>query len=225
MPLTLTAVATALVAAAWWWLVPRIPEPDADELATSTTEDEPAKRTYRSLATPLNTLAVAVAAAVATGAVVWVTPPGTWPLWFVLTTGGLVLAAIDAFTTWIPLEGSHLTWLLMAAALLMGVGTGGWRVAAAGLLGAGVSAACWWLVWFLSKGGFGFADVRMAPLVGAPTMATSLTCFMWALLLGSLLTLTWAVVDRTITRRVRMVPWAPGYVAGSVLAVFTSSVV
>lgn len=218
VPLTISIIAAVTVALVWWWLVPRIPEPDAEELAASTTDGEPPKRLYRTLATPTSTLLVVTAAAITTAAVVWVTPPGTWPLWVTLTTAGLVLAAIDARTTWIPLQTTHIGWTAMGVAVLVSWWVGGWHVAAAALLGAALSMAVWWLVWFLSRGGFGFGDVRMAPLVGAPTMATSSTCFMWALLVGSLITLAWAVLDRTFTRRPRMIPWAPGYLAGAVVA-------
>lgn len=96
---------------------------------------------------------------------------------------------------------------------------GGWRVAAAGVGGAVLAGAVFGLVWLVSRGGFGFGDVRMSLLIGAPTMATGLACFFWAIVLGSVVTLMWSLADRLVTRRARMVPWAPGYLAGSVLAV------
>ena len=52
--------------------------------------------------------------------------------------------------------------------------------------GAAASGGLYLIVWFAARGGFGFGDVRFAPLIGAATAAHSGTLLVWALLLGSL---------------------------------------
>ena len=46
-------------------------------------------------------------------------PTGLQPLWWVLATFGVVLAAVDARTTWLPLRLTRLAWAAMAAAGLL----------------------------------------------------------------------------------------------------------
>ena len=53
----------------------------------------------------------------------WVlVPVPARPLWVVLGTVALLLAAVDARTTWLPLPLTRLAWLAMGAAILLGGG-------------------------------------------------------------------------------------------------------
>ena len=62
-------------------------------------------------------------------------------MWVVLGTVGLLLAAVDARTTWLPLRLTHAAWVLMGAAILVGGAVagfdGGTPAAIAFLLRAG----------------------------------------------------------------------------------------
>jgi leader peptidase (prepilin peptidase)/N-methyltransferase len=95
-------------------------------------------------------------------------------MWVVLATLGVLLAAIDARTSWLPLRLTQIAWLAMAIAALMSALLGGsvW-VAARALAGAAIAGALYVLVWLISRGGFGFGDVRFAPLLGAAAAAGS----------------------------------------------------
>ena len=53
-------------------------------------------------------------------------------------------------------------------------------------LGAAVAGGLYLVVWLVTRGGFGFGDVRFAPLVGAATAVPTFTMLLWALFLGSL---------------------------------------
>ena len=66
--------------------------------------DGEGKRRYADLATPqlVAGCALAAGAAVTVG---WLTaPPAIQPLWWVLSSFGVLLAAIDGSTTWLPLR-------------------------------------------------------------------------------------------------------------------------
>ena len=64
-------------------------------------------------------------------------PTALQPLWWVLATFGVVLAAVDARTTWLPLRLTRLAWAAMAAAGLLALLLGaGWLA----LLRAGAGA-------------------------------------------------------------------------------------
>ncbi len=121
-------------------------------------------------------------------------PVAARPLWLVLGTVAVLLAAIDARTTWLPLVLTRIGWLGMAAATVvagllswLSVGIDGavqqvLRIVA----GAVIVGALYAGVWLISRGGFGFGDVRFAPLVGAAAAAHSFSLLLAALVLGSL---------------------------------------
>lgn len=70
----------------------------------------------------------------------------------------------------------------------------------------------------MTRGGFGFGDVRYAPLVGAATATVSWTLLAWALVLGSLVGAVLGLV-RLARRRRGAFAYAPAILAGSYLAV------
>ena len=135
-----------------------------------------------------------------------------------LSTLGVLLAAIDALTTWLPLRLTQAAWVAMAAALLLAVplGVDGSTVLRA-LAGATLAGLIYLGVWLLSRGGFGFGDVRFAPLIGAATAAHSWSLLIWALLLGSVLGALHGMV-RLARRRTEPFPYAPAMLVGAYLA-------
>ena len=189
-------------------LVPRLPEPD----------DGAGKIRYADLATPRFVAGCASAAGFA-AAVAWLTMPlALQPLWWVLATLGIVLAAVDARTTWLPLRLTRLAWAAMAAAGLGAAALGaGWPALLRAGVGAALAGLLYLLVWRLSRGGFGFGDVRFAPLVGAVAAAHSWSLLATALLAGSLLGAAYGGL-RLFRRRAGPFPYAPALVAGAYLA-------
>ena len=86
-----------------------LPEPAAGE----------GKPRYAELATPRVVAGCTLlgGAAVTIG---WLSaPPAIQPLWWVLSSLGVLLAAIDALTTWLPLRLTRAALVAMAVALLL----------------------------------------------------------------------------------------------------------
>lgn len=196
-------------------LVPRLPEPGngAGKLRYA----ELADRRFVLGCTALAGLAALVA---------WlVQPHAAQPLWWVLGTVGLVLAAVDARTTWLPLPLTRLAWAAQAAAgliaLVLGLGGPALLRAAAGAAAAGL---LYLVVWRLSGGGFGFGDVRFAPLVGAATAADGWTTLLLGLLAGSVLGAAYGLVLRVRGGRTGPFPYAPALLAGAYLGVALAAV-
>jgi leader peptidase (prepilin peptidase)/N-methyltransferase len=189
-------------------LVPRLPEPD----------DGVGKVRYADLATPRFVAGCALATGVA-AAIGWLTMPvALQPLWWVLATLGIVLAGVDAVTTWLPLRLTRLAWAAMTAAGLIGLALGaGWSTLLRAAAGATLAGLLYLLVWRLSRGGFGFGDVRFAPLVGAATTAHSWSLLVLGLVAGSLLGAAYGGL-RLLRRRTGPFPYAPALLAGAYLA-------
>lgn len=211
--ITLAVLVTALVTAGvarplLHWL----PEPVGQEGAA----DKPA---YRDLARhPDFVLACVLCSAVA-AAIGWTAlPPVLQPLWSVLSVGGVLLAAIDAVTTWLPLPLVQVTWLAMVVAALTGASlAGSWAMLLRAAAGAALAGGLYLLVWLASRGGFGFGDVRFAPLLGAAAAADSWGLLGSALLAGSLLGAGHGLL-RLLRHRTGAFPYAPAMLGGSYLA-------
>ena len=145
-------------------------------------------------------------------------PRPVQPMWWVLSSVGVVLAAIDARTTWLPLRLTQLGWGLMAVgALTVPLGGGTWRQILYAGVGAAVAGLLYLVVWTISRGGFGFGDVRFAPLLGAATAAHSWSLLWAALILGTLIGAAHGLV-RLARRRPGGFPYAPSMLAGAYLA-------
>ena len=145
------------------------------------------KPIYRDLGSTRFLLVCGVLAGIA-AAVSWLSLPRyAQPMWSVLAILGVLLAAIDARTSWLPLQLTRIAWLAMALATLLAALLGGdvW-VAVRSAAGAAIAGGLYLLVWLISRGGFGFGDVRFAPLLGAAAAADSWTLLWWTLLLGTL---------------------------------------
>nr|WP_231747971.1 prepilin peptidase [Auraticoccus cholistanensis] len=131
---------------------------------------------------------------------------------------GVAAAVVDARSTWIPRQLCWAGWALgvpaAAAALLLGTGRPQLLAAATGAVAA---AALFWLAWRISRGGIGFADVRIAPLVGLAAGSLGPLGWWWSLLLGTALGAVVALLRRTLGRP-GPTPYAPALVAGPFLA-------
>ena len=153
----------------------------------------------------------------------WLTgPPAIQPLWWVLGTVGVLLAAIDARTTWLPLPLTRLAWASMIAAGAVAYALGsGWPSLLRAAAGAILALVLYLMAWLVSRGGFGFGDVRFAPLVGAPAAAHSWSLLIWALLLGSVAGAVWGVM-RMLRGHRGSYPYAPWLLVGAYLACATA---
>lgn len=197
----LTALLSSLV-------VSRLPEP----------EDGAGKVRYADLVTPGFVVGCALTAGAA-AAVSWLTVPlPAQPLWWVLATFGVVLAAVDVRTTWLPLRLTRLAWAALAVGGLVALALGaGWPTLTRAGAGAGLAGLLYLLVWRLSQGGFGFGDVRFAPLVGAATGAHSWSLLLLGLFAGSVAGAAYGGL-RLVRRRAGPFPYAPAMLAGAYLA-------
>ena len=217
-PVTSPAAAVALAAicglvTAVIWLIglPRVPEPaDGD--------DADGKVPYAALAGPRAAALVAVFSATASWVAATHVPPPALPPWLVLSTLGVALAAVDGFTTWIPAGPTRWTWLAMAAAaassLLVGAS---WTDLMRTVAGAAAAGLLYLVLWVLTRGGFGFGDVRFVPLVAAPAAAVSVDVLLAALLTGTVLALAHGLW-RHVMHRPGWQPWAPALTLGAFLA-------
>ena len=182
-----SGVALTLIQAVW--LVPRLPEPsDGAELGKTPYASLPHRRR-------LVALALACAAAqVATAAV----PPDQRALWLVLGSSVLALVWVDGLTTWLPTPFARICLVQMAVAAALTaacVDVAGLTLLRAGI-GAAASWALWWIIWRICRGGIGYGDVRLAPLLGAATGATGVNAWLTALLAGALAGVVWGVATR-----------------------------
>jgi leader peptidase (prepilin peptidase)/N-methyltransferase len=201
---TIAAVSALLVRP----LLRRLPEPIPGD----------GKPIYRDLATTRFLLVCGVLAGIA-AAISWLSLPRyAQPMWSVLAILGVLLAAIDARTGWLPLKLTRTAWLAMAVAALPAASLGGgvW-VTMRGVAGAAIAGGLYLLAWLLSQGGFGFGDVRFAPLLGAAAAADSWTLLWWTLLLGTVAGGLVGVLRLARGRR-EAFPYAPSMLVGAYAA-------
>ena len=191
--------------------------PDAPGESVGRHQPDEAKIPYAALATPQFAVVVGGLAALGTAVAGLLLPLAVLPPWLVLSTFGLLLAAIDARTTWLPLPLTRLAWLAMAVALVVHGFLGSWGDALRGLGGFMLAGALYGLVWLLTRGGFGFGDVRYAPLVGTATAAVSWSMLAWALVLGSLVGAAVGLVRLAAGKRGAFA-YAPSILTGGYLA-------
>jgi leader peptidase (prepilin peptidase)/N-methyltransferase len=159
----------------------------------------------------------ASSAAVAS-AVSWLTLPRyVQPIWLVLAVLGVLLAAIDARSTWLPLRLTRVAWAAMAAAVLLAGWLGGGRLMARAAIGAALAGLLYLVIWLISRGGFGFGDVRFAPLLGAAGAAVSWRLLILVLVLGSVIG-GGSGLARLVSRRRGAFPYAPAMLAGAYVA-------
>jgi leader peptidase (prepilin peptidase) / N-methyltransferase len=186
----------------------RLPEPaDGDN-----------KPLYRELGSTPFLVSCGVLAGVATS-LSWLSLPRyAQPPWSVLAILGVLLAAIDARTSWLPLRLTQAAWLAMIVASLLAAVLGGdLGIALRAAAGAAIAGGLYLLVWLISRGSFGFGDVRFAPLLGAAAAANSWALLWLTLLLG---TIAGGLVGLARLARGRRgaFPYAPSMLAGAYAA-------
>jgi leader peptidase (prepilin peptidase)/N-methyltransferase len=161
----------------------------------------------------------------ATALIGWLAVPTVQqPLWWVLATFGVMLAAVDARTTWLPLHLTRLAWATMSVAGLFALLLGaGWASLLRAGAGAAVAGLLYLVVWRIARGGFGFGDVRFAPLIGAATAADSWSLLVTGLFAGSVLGAVYGGL-RSVRRRAGPFPYAPAMLAGAYLTCGISAV-
>jgi leader peptidase (prepilin peptidase) / N-methyltransferase len=204
IPLTIAGTSALMVGP----VLRRLPEPANGD----------SKPRYSDLATFRFMTACGVLTGVA-AAVSWLSLPRyAQGMWIVLAIFGVLLAAIDARTGWLPLLLTRVAWFAMAMASLSAAILGGdaW-VAVRAAAGAAIAGGLYLLVWLISRGGFGFGDVRFAPLLGAAAAAASWSLLWLTLLLG---TVVGGLVGlaRLAQGRRQAFPYAPSMLIGAYAA-------
>lgn len=177
------------------------------------------KPPYASLATRRFALAVAIGAAGAGLLIAVRLPAASWPVWLPLATVGVLLAAIDARTTWLPLPLTRVLWLgtAVGAGLQVVLAPASERspLAVRIIVGAAVVGIFFGAFWWLA-GGLGFGDVRLAPVLGAALASVSWEAVAVGLFLGTALGALFGAV-RHVRRRAGPFPYGPALVAGTFL--------
>jgi leader peptidase (prepilin peptidase)/N-methyltransferase len=176
------------------------------------------KPIFRDLGTARFLLVCGALAGVA-AAVSWLSVPRyAQPMWSVLAILGVLLAAIDARTSWLPLQLTRTAWLAMAVAKVLAASLGGGvGVVVRALAGAAIAGGLYLLIWLLSDGGFGFGDVRFAPLLGGAAAADAWTLLWWTLLLGTVAGGLMGLL-RLARGRPGAFPYAPSMLVGAYAA-------
>jgi leader peptidase (prepilin peptidase) / N-methyltransferase len=199
-------------------LLRRLPEPQPPEDADADTIAEyRSKISYRRLATVR--FAVISAACAAAGMTVAVVsqPAAYWPCWVIISVFGVLLAGIDAATTWLPIQLTYAGWLGMITATVITLLLGppdGVRVMITIVGGAMITGVGYFLLWRFTGGrGVAFGDVRLMPIIGAVGGTMGWSGIYWTVLLGSVVG---AVIGlaRLLLRRRGPFPYAPALVAG-----------
>jgi len=177
--------------------------------------DDPGADVYRPLAGTGFAL-TAFALVGAAGLVVVALVPAVAPAFCGLATFGVLSAMIDARTGYLPKVLAQASWVLTAAGVLVSAALLGTEVALRAGLGAVAATALFWAFWRFGRG-FGFGDVRLAPVIGAAAAAVSWTVLAGAFLLGGLLGVGWGLLWQA-SGRGRAFPYGPALVAGPFLA-------
>lgn len=188
------------------------PEPPAGDPTVA------APPSYATLPTTRFVVTCSALAALGVAAAALTLPVAVQPLWWVLAVPALLVAAVDARTTWVPYTLVRGCWWAMAVAAVLAVplGGGAWL-----LLRAGVGALAAWgffsLARLVSRRQLGKGDVWFAPLVGAAAAAVDWTTLLWALLLGTVVGGGHGLVLLVRGRRGPL-PYVPSILAGGYLA-------
>lgn len=178
--------------------------------------DEPDSDPYGPLATAWFALTAFALMAVAGLLVVWLVP-GQTLAWVGLSTFAVLAAMIDARTEYLPKRLMQACWLTTAAGVVASAALAGdWQLLVRSAVGALAVTSLFWLFWRIG-GGFGFGDVRLAPVIGATAASVSWTMLAGALLFGGIVGVLWGVIWRALGRG-RAFPYGPALVAGPYLA-------
>lgn len=213
MPWVPPLVAAAL-GVATGWLTPTLlrwlPEPVDDPDVTT-------KLPYAALATPRFSRGVAVATLLASWVAFSGAPSRAWLAWVSLSVVGVISAAIDLRTTWLPLPLARAGWLVAATGVVLASAVGGDPLV---LLWAGAGALGLWavfeLMWRLT-GGIGYGDVRLMATVGAVAGAHDPRLVLPSALAGTVIGAVWGIAHRLL-RGPGHFPYGPALLAGPFVA-------
>ena len=175
------------------------------------------KPRYRALADARFVGCCTALSAVAAVLVALTLPAETWPLWWVLGAPALVLVAVDARTTWLPLDLTRSVWVATAGAGALASVLGGVALLGRAAVGALVAGLLYLLLWRVSGRALGFGDVRLAPVLGAAGGAVGWSTLLMTLLLGSLVGAAVGLV-LLVRRRPGAFAYAPSMLGGAFLA-------
>lgn len=191
----------------------RLPEPPSGPHHGS-------KPLYASLATPRFGVGVSACSVAAALVLLAQLPAHSWLVWLPLATVGVLLAGIDAVTTWLPLSLTRVLWfgtgVAAAAQALLAPAPSRGPLTLRMLLGAAGVGLFFWSFWRL-VGGLGFGDVRLAPVLGAATASVSWSALAAGLFLGTLLGAVVGMV-RHARGRAGPFPYGPALVLGAFLS-------
>lgn len=169
---------------------------------------------YAVLATPGFAIGVGALTFVAAALACWLASPAALVAWLGLATLGTLSVAIDARTTWLPLQLSRWGWVLAAAgvavAAIVGQDAG---LLVAGAVGAAAVGGLFHLLWAWSRG-LGYGDVRLMATVGAVTALESPMFAAWSVFAGTTLGAIWGLVHTAIGGRGVPFPYGPALLAG-----------
>lgn len=201
-------VAVAAIAVAGWPALTHIlPEPPTAN---------PDKIAYRDTYSLRSLIAVCSAAALTMiTATAWAPAP-TWPTWALLATIGAWVAVIDAITTWIPAVLAWTGWAGWIGAVVV-TALSDQTAATRAVIATTIIFAAWMIAWLISRGGFGFSDVRITPLWAAPAAATGIDTIHATVIAGLTLIALYALIDRFRHHTTRFLPWAPSLCSGALI--------
>lgn len=176
-------------------VVARHPEPTGDD------PDIAAKPPYAALVRP-GAIAALLTTSAALALAVACLPPAQRPAWLVWASAALVLAWVDARTTWLPIRATRLAAVLLVLGLGLGAATSDEPTEMIGraAIGALVAGGGFALVWRIS-GALGFGDVRLATLAGALLGGHSAQLWSAGILAGTMAAACWGIAVTLWRRR------------------------
>ena len=211
----------------WQWAVPIVVAAAAALVAPlvlrslPAPSDEPGSDPYRPLATRGFALIGFALMAIGGLLVLWLATAYA-PAWLGLGTAGVLAAMVDARTEYLPKRLMQAGWALtVAGTVVTSALVGDWLVLLRAAVGGAAITGLFWLFWRIG-GGFGFGDVRLAPIIGATAAAISWTMLAGALLLGGIAGVAMGVTWRLLGRG-RAFPYGPALIAGPYLALLLNS--
>lgn len=200
--LLLTGIQLAIVA--------KHPEPAADE------PDAEHKPRYAELVRPASVVAVLLVTLLCCLPILWL-PVEQRPVWLVWASAGLVLVAVDARTTWLPIRASNFTAVCLSGAVVLAAvihPERGVELVARALAGAVIAGGLFGLLWWLSRS-LGFGDVRLAAMTGGLAGLNSVEHWFASLMAGAIAAACWGVATMIWRRRRpsplgKAFPYGPG---------------
>ncbi|MGB3954702.1 MAG: prepilin peptidase [Brooklawnia sp.] len=175
-------------------IIARHPEPPADE------PDVVHKIRYADLITTPAILAALVGTLICSLLVVLFVPDQLRPVWLVWSSAALVLVAVDARTTWLPIRASRFATGCLLVAMLVTGALDRPQVLLGAVLGGALAGGLFALLWWLT-GALGFGDVRLAAMAGGLTGLGSIELWYTSLLAASIVGACWGLAVRLWRRR------------------------